>query len=256
MSRPVALVTGASAGLGEEFARQLATRGNDLVLVARDRARLDALAKDLAEVSVEVLPADLTDLAQLATVEERARSVDTLINNAGFGTFGRFYELDLDTEIREINLNVSALVRLTHAAAAAMAARGKGAILNVSSLAGFQPGPANATYGATKAFVTSFTEAVHEEMKGTGVAVSVLCPGFTHTEFQDRANVPAEDVPGFMWQMPPEVVKAGLDGLAKNKAIIVPGTLNRVLGTLSNMAPHAVTRRAGGAVLKRSGPKQ
>src|SRR5690349_2877261 len=101
VSRPVALVTGASAGLGEEFARQLATRGNDLVLVARDRARLDALAKDLAEVSVEVLPAGLTDLAQPATVEEGARSVDTLINNAGFGTFGRFYELDLDTEIRE-----------------------------------------------------------------------------------------------------------------------------------------------------------
>jgi short-subunit dehydrogenase len=137
-----------------------------------------------------------------------------------------------------------------------MAERGKGAILNVSSLAGFQPGPANATYSATKAFVTSFTEAVHEEMKGTGVAVSVLCPGFTHTEFQERANAPAEDVPKFMWQMPPEVVKAGLDGLAKNKAIVVPGSLNRVLGTLSNMAPHAVTRRAGAVVLKRATPKQ
>jgi short-subunit dehydrogenase len=256
VSRPVALVTGASVGLGEEFSRQLAARGHDLVLVARDRARLEALSKDLGDVNAEVLPADLTDPTQLATVEERARSVDTLINNAGFGTFGKFHELDLDAEMREINLNVSALVRLTHAAASAMAARGKGAILNVSSLAGFQPGPSNATYGATKAFVTSFTEAVHEELKGTGVAVSVLCPGFTRTEFQDRANVPAEDVPGFMWQMPPEVVKAGLDGLAKNKAIIVPGTLNRVLGTLSNMAPHAVTRRAGAAVLKRSGPKQ
>ena len=123
-----------------------------------------------------------------------------LVNNAGFGTFGPFHTLDVDTETREIQLNVLALVRLTHAAAAAMVARGRGGILNVSSLAGFQPGPLNATYSATKAFVTSFTEAVHEELHGTGVSVTVLCPGFTHTEFQERADAPAGDVPGFMWQ--------------------------------------------------------
>ena len=255
MSRPVALVTGASAGLGEEFARQLARRGHDLVLVARDQSRLEGLAKELREscgASAEVLPADLTVGAQLAAVETRARDVDVLVNNAGYGTFGNFHELDLDTEVREVELNVVALMRLTHAAAAAMAERGRGGILNVSSLAGFQPGPLNATYSATKAFVTSFTEAVHEELRGRGVSVCALLPGFTHTEFQERANVPANDVPGFMWQNPPEVVRAGLDGLAKNKAVIVPGTVNRVLGTLSNMAPHAVTRRAGGAVLKRA----
>jgi uncharacterized protein len=255
VNRPVALVTGASAGIGEEFARQLAARGHDLVLVARDRARLEALAEGLADergAHAEVLPADLTDGAQLAAVEARARTVDTLINNAGYGTFGNFYELDLAVEIREAQLNVLALMRLTHAAAGAMASRGKGAILNVSSLAGFQPGPMNATYSATKAFVTSFTEAVHEEMKGTGVSVSVLCPGFTHTQFQERANAPASSVPGFMWQNAPEVAAAGLDGLAKNKAIIIPGSVNRVLGTLANMAPHAVTRRAGAAVLKRA----
>jgi short-subunit dehydrogenase len=247
----VALVTGASAGLGEEFARQLAARGDNLVLVARDRARLEALAKELP-VDAEVLAADLTDDAQLAAVEARAREVDLLVNNAGFGTFGKYYELDVDNEIREVQLNVLALMRLTHAAAAAMAARGSGAILNVASLAGFQPGPLNATYSATKAFVLSFSEAVHEEMKGTGVSVSVLCPGFTHTEFQERANAPASEVPGFMWQNPPEVVKAGLDGSAKNRAVIVPGALNRVLGTLSGMTPHAVTRRAGAMVLKRA----
>ncbi len=256
MNRPVALVTGASAGIGEEFARQLAARGHDLVLVARDAARLEALAKELADergANADVLPADLTDDGQLATVEARARTVDMLVNNAGYGTFGNFYELDLAVETREVQLNVLALMRLTHAAAEAMAARGNGAILNVSSLAGFQPGPMNATYSATKAFVTSFTEAVHEEMKGTGVSVSVLCPGFTRTEFQERANAPASDVPGFMWQNAPEVAAAGLDGLAKNKAIIVPGSVNRVLGTFSSMAPHAVTRRAAAAVLKRSG---
>jgi short-subunit dehydrogenase len=252
MAKPVALVTGASAGIGEEFARQLAERGNDLVLVARDKARLDALAESL-NVQCEVLSADLTDAAQLATVEARARSVDILVNNAGFGTYGRFAELDLDTEIREINLNVVALVRLTHAAAGPMVERGKGGILNVSSLAGNQSGPLNATYSATKAFVTSFTEGVHEELNGTGVAVTALCPGFTHTEFQDRANVPASDVPSFMWQNAPEVAKAGLDGLARNRAVVVPGGLNKILGGASSIAPRSVTRRASALILKRAG---
>src|SRR5262245_12555882 len=144
MSKPVALVTGASVGIGEEFARQLAERGHDLVLVARDQARLEAVAKELEErygATCEVLAADLTDDAQLATVEARAATVDVLVNNAGFGTFGRFDQLDLATEVREINLNVVALVRLTHAAAGPMAERGKGGILNVSSLASYQPGP-------------------------------------------------------------------------------------------------------------------
>ena len=254
--KPTALVTGASAGLGEEFSRQLASRGHQLVLVARDQSRLDALSKELRDAhgaECEVLPADLTVHAQLERVAARAESVDLLINNAGFGTFGRFHELDLEAEMREVQLNVCALVRLTHAAAHAMAERGSGGILNVSSLAGFQPGPMNATYAATKAFVTSFTESVHEEMKATGVSVTTLCPGFTHTEFQERANVPAEDVPGFMWQDPPEVVKAALDGVAKNRVLVVPGPLNRTLGTLSSMMPHAVSRRASALVMKRAG---
>src|SRR5258708_17362233 len=194
MSNPVALITGASVGIGEQFARQLSERDHDVVLVARDAARLDALAKEIEGrkgARAEVLVADLTDEAQLAAVEARARQVDLLVNNAGFGTFGPFHSLDIETELREINLNVIALVRLTHAAASAMVERGRGGILNVSSLAGFQPGPSNATYGPTKAFVTSFTEAVHEELKGTGASVTVLCPGFTHTEVQERANVPA-----------------------------------------------------------------
>ncbi|MDQ1462592.1 MAG: uncharacterized protein QOI08_4076 [Actinomycetota bacterium] len=255
MSRPVALITGASVGIGEQFARQLAERGHDLVLVARDAARLEALAKEIEGESgarAEVLPADLTDAGQLASVEARVATVDVLVNNAGFGTFGSFNTLDVDTETREINLNIVALVRLTHAAASAMAERGRGGILNVSSLASFQPGPSNATYSATKAFVTSFTEAVHEELKGTGVSVSALCPGFTHTEFQERANAPAGDVPGFMWQEAPEVARAGLDGLAKNRAVVIPGTANKVMGNLSAVTPHAITRRVGALVLKRA----
>jgi uncharacterized protein len=168
-----ALVTGASAGIGTAFATQLAARGDGVVLVARDRDRLDALAGVLAGshgVATEVLVADLTDPDQLASVEarlgDRDRPIDVLGNNAGFGTNGRFAELDRDTEAREIGLNVVALVRLTHAAVAPMIERGSGGVLNVSSLAGGQPTPGNATYGATKAFVTSFTQSLHEEVRG------------------------------------------------------------------------------------------
>ena len=256
MAHPVALITGASAGIGEEFARQLSARGNDVVLVARDRARLETLAKEIEAAGngrAEVLAADLTDAAQLATVEARARTVDILVNNAGFGSFGPLHTLDVDVETREINLNVIALVRLTHAAAQGMAERGRGGILNVSSLAGFQPAPTNATYSATKAFVTSFTEAVHEELKSAGVSVTVLCPGFTHTEFQERASAPATGVPGFMWQNAPEVAKAGLDGLEKNRAVVIPGPVNKVLGNFSAVTPHAISRRLAGAITKRAG---
>ncbi|MDQ1533791.1 MAG: uncharacterized protein QOF28_1552, partial [Actinomycetota bacterium] len=183
-----ALVTGASAGIGAEFVSQLASRGNDVVLVARDAARLEALATELGarhRVQTEVLVADLTDPAQLACIEDRltdrARPVDVLVNNAGFGTNGRFSELDRDIETREVNLNVVALVRLTHAALGPMTERGSGGVLNVSSLAGGQPTPGNATYGATKAFVTSFTQSVREELRGTGVKITLVCPGFTRT---------------------------------------------------------------------------
>jgi short-subunit dehydrogenase len=253
MGNRVALITGASVGIGEQFARQLAARGYDVVLVARDVARLEALAKEIEAggVDAEVLAADLTDADQLAVVVERTRTVDLLVNNAGFGSFGRFHTLDVENELREINLNVMALVRLTHAAAAAMVERGSGGILNVSSLAGFQPAPANATYSATKAFVTSFTEAVHEELRGTGVNVTALCPGLTHTEFQARANAPGTDVPAFMWQEAHEVARAGLDGLEKNKAVVIPGAVNKVLGNLSAVAPHAITRRASSVVMER-----
>ena len=260
MRRPIALVTGASSGIGEHLARQLAERGHDLVLVARDTTRLEALAKELGgafNAIAQVLPADLTDPEQLAVIEgrchDRSAPIDVLVNNAGFGTFGALHTLDLDAEVREIQLNVVALVRLTHAAATEMVARRRGGILNVSSLAGFQPGPSNATYSATKAFVTSFTEAVHEELKGTGVSVTVLCPGFTRTGFQAAANVPAGGLPEFMWQEADEVARVGLDALAKNQAIVIPGGINKVLGVLSSVTPHAVSRRLGGAVLKRVG---
>ena len=259
MSRPTALVTGASTGIGAEFARLLAARRHDVVLVARDQQRLEALAKELEtahDVSCEVMAADLTLADELATVEARvadtARPVDVLVNNAGFTTFGRFDELDVDGETRQVQLNVIALMRLTHAATRAMVARGEGAILNVSSIGGYQPAPYNATYSATKAFVTSFTEAVHEELRGTGVSVTALCPGFTRTEFQERAGNDLHQLPAFVWQAPEVVANAGLDGLARNKAVVSPGTMNRMVAALSSVAPHALSRRIAGEVMRRN----
>jgi uncharacterized protein len=256
-SRPVALVTGASSGIGQSFARLLARDGHDLVLVARDASRLDALAKEVDAqhgTRAEVIAADLTLPEQLATVESRLRAepaIDTLINNAGFGTFGRFDELPIEREEREIDLNVRAVVRLSHAAANAMAARGSGGILNVSSVAGSQPVPGNATYAATKAFVTNFTEALHEELRPKGVRVTVLMPGFTRTEFQERAGFSGESrVPGFAWQGPDEVAQAGLEALKKGRATVVPGALNKVTAAFSNATPHAISRRIAGSVVR------
>lgn len=260
MTRPVALVTGASAGIGDAFARLLAARAYNLVVVARDVARLDALAKELHarhKTDVEVLAADLIDRAQLARVEARlsdpVHPIDTLINNAGFGTYGPFIEMDRDAEARMIDLNVHALTRLTHAAAGPMVARGSGRILNVSSLGGFQPTPKFATYGATKAYVTSFTQSVHEELLGTGVKVSCLCPGFTRTEFQERANVEAQRMPDFVWQSAEEVAAAGLAGLEKNRAVIVPGAINKLTAGAVGFLPRVAARKSAAAVSRFSG---
>ncbi len=254
-----ALVTGASSGIGEAFARALAARGDDVVLVARSRPRLDELAGELRDecgVDVEVLPADLATPEGIADVEERlrdpGRTIGLLVNNAGFGTAGEFVDLPIDEEEREIRLNVLALVRLTHAALGPMSRRGGGAIVNVSSLAAYQPNPGMATYGATKAFVSSFTQAVHEEAKRHGVHVMVVCPGFTRTEFQARAGVDQSDVPGFAWMTADSVVEESLRALERKRAVCVPGPLYRVTAALSDSTPTGLTRRVAALVLRRS----
>jgi short-subunit dehydrogenase len=252
------MVTGASAGIGTAFAERLARDGYDLVLVARRRERLEELAKRLREshrVDVEVLPADLVDAGELLGVERRAAAVpglDLLVNNAGFGTVGFFHEIDPDAEEREILLNDVALVRLTRAVLPGMVERGHGAIVNVSSMAGFQPSPYNATYAATKAFVNSFSEAVAEELRGTGVLVQALCPGFTRTEFQEVAGVDPSDIPDFAWMEPGPVVDASLDALRSGQVVCVPGLGNRVLSMTARSLPRAlVTRVMGMAVGRR-----
>ncbi len=224
-----ALVTGASSGIGKAFAEQLAARGSHLVLVARDETRLEALAASLVQthgVEVEVLVADLGNASQLAAVEERLAyeeaPVDLLVNNAGMGSHGKFHESSIDHEVNVVKVNVIAVQRLTHAVAAVMAKRGKGKILNVSSVAAFGPSPTVATYAATKAFVSSFSQAIAVELAPKGVTVSCICPGLTRTEFQQRSNSDSKGVPDRLWLSADEVAASGLEGIEKAKFLYVP----------------------------------
>lgn len=252
-----ALVTGASTGLGAVFATALARDHYDLTIVARRRAHLEALAVQLRQdygVAVTVLVADLTDAADLRAVEAQVRDqaeLALLVNNAGFGTAGRFASLDPEQEDAEIRLNVTALVRLTRAALPGMIARGAGAIINVSSMSAFFPGPYDATYGATKAFVNSFTEALHEELRGTGVRVQALCPGFTPTEFQQRAGINTAAIPACVWLTPEVVVSASLHGLRRGTVLCVPGRGYHLLAGLIGALPRRVVRRCAGWLSRR-----
>jgi short-subunit dehydrogenase len=256
-SRPVAVVTGASSGIGAEFARQLAARGHDLVVVARRADRLAALADDVARADgarVEPLVADLTVVAGVDAVAARLtdaeRPVDLLVNNAGVGSEGRFWELPVDREAAEVALNVVALHRLTHAALRPMVARGAGGVINVSSLAGYQPLPMHATYGATKAFVSSFSNALHEELVGTGVRMMVLAPGFTRTEFQAESFDPGR-IPSVAWQDADAVVVTALRDYERGRAVCITGTVNVAAAVASSVLPAGVTRRVVGAVTRR-----
>jgi uncharacterized protein len=260
VEKPVALVTGASSGIGESFARLLAQRGHDLVVVARRADRLEEVATRATSehgAACEVLVADLESDAGVAAVEGRlhdeSRPVELLVNNAGFGTSGRFHELPVDNEAAEIRLNVLALVRLTHAAVTKMVARGHGGVINVSSVGAYQPTPNSATYAATKAFVSSFTNAIHEELHGSGVKAMVLAPGFTHTEFHERAGIANKaQMPEFLWQSTDEVVTAALKAYGRGRAVCVPGPINGVAAAFSGTMPAGVSRKIAGIVTKRA----
>ncbi len=253
---PLALVTGASSGIGRAIAVQLAAEGSDLVVVARRRDRLEGLAEELRTrhgVKVDVLVADVTDPEQLAVVEDRLRDgappVDLLVNNAGRGGQGPFAERSIDDQEGQIRLNVLAPVRLTHAALGPMLARGAGGVLNVSSIAGLQPMPNVATYSATKAYLSNFTHAVHEEVRGRGVTVTNLLPGFTRTEFHETARISRSVVPGPAWMRSEAVARAGLDAVARGRAECVPGLGYRILAGISSVLPWSVSRRILGVVL-------
>ena len=250
MARPVTLITGASAGLGAEFARQCAARGEELALVARRRDRMEALAGEIGG-EVHVFEADLAKegaaASLIAELEAEGLAVDTLINNAGFGLAGKFWSRPLDRLAEMIDLNCRTLTELCHLVLPAMRARGAGAILNVASTAAFQAGPNMAVYYASKAYVLSFTEALHHELKGSAIRVSCLCPGPTESEFGEVAGSksPAlERIKG-----PADaVVRAGLKGLDRNKAIVIPGLPNKVTAQINRIFPRALVRRVVGRI--------
>ena len=247
-----ALVTGASSGIGASMARQLAETGMPLVVVARRRDRLEALAAEHS--NVEVLVADLVTADGLAAVEARItdpdRVIDLVVNNAGFGTSGPFHTLDPDRLAQEIDLNVTALTRLSHAALRVMVPRRRGWLLNVSSVASFQPSPKLAVYAATKAYVTSLSEALHEEVRGTGVKVTALCPGLTRTEFQGISNQTgtASEYPAVAWLDVETVAREGLEDAAAGKSLSIPGMLYKGLSAVSNVLPRTIARRASGLI--------
>jgi short-subunit dehydrogenase len=248
--KKVALITGASAGLGVEFARQLSKRGHHLVLVARRKDRLETLAKELGNARAIALDLSKSGSAAklLADLKAAGEQVDILVNNAGFGLIGRFAELDAKRERQMIDLNVGTLTDLCRAIAPAMVKRKSGGILNVASTAAFQPGPNMAVYFATKAFVLSLTEALHEELKPHGVKVSALCPGPTRTEFGEVAGFGGNGLFDRVAMESAEVVAAGLDGLDRNRAVVVPGFANKAGAFSTRFAPRSVVRRIAGAI--------
>jgi len=240
-----ALITGATAGIGLEFSRQLAQRGHDLVLVARDEARLHAVAQELRAayaVEVETLVADLVVPEQCARVEarlaDRGRPVDLLVNNAGFGLKQRFLDNSVDQEQEMLDVLVTAVLRLSHAALGPMTERGEGGIINVSSVAAFLP---RGTYSATKAWVNSFSEWAHNEYAPQGVRVMALCPGFTKTEFHQRMEVKRGD--GLMWLEPDFLVRTALVDYDKGRAYSVPGAQYKAVRTLTRVIPSTVLQR-------------
>lgn len=254
---PTALITGATAGIGAEFARQLAASGHDLVVVARDKQRLNALSEELSAkhgVRVEVLPADLSDAAQRAEVEQRLRTdpVDLLINNAGFGTAGTFTEVDVERLQSQLDVNVTSVLRLTHAAVPGMLARGSGGAINVSSVAGFFPAT-GAAYGASKAWVIAFTEGLNATLASRGVRLMALCPGFTHTEFHDRSGDDKTKIPSALWLDADRVVRESLEDLARGKVISVPGKRWKAIVTAGRLIPPPVSRALGAQLSKRRG---
>lgn len=243
----VALVTGATAGLGATFVRRFAAEERDLVLVARDVARLEATAADLRQrypISVEVLPADLATAAGCQLVADRLaaedRPVDLLVNNAGIGLYRSFGSAPLSDEERMLDLNVRAVLVLTHAAVRAMQARGRGQIINISSVAGYLPRGAAATYAASKAWVTSFTQGIALLLAGSGVSIHAICPGFTHTEFHARAEADMSNTPGFMWLDADRVVAEGLADVRRGKVISVPSKRYKFILGVVRFTPRSV----------------
>ncbi|WP_237570312.1 SDR family NAD(P)-dependent oxidoreductase [Mycolicibacterium lacusdiani] len=244
-----AVVTGASSGIGADLARELASRGHGVTLVARREDRLRDLAAELGDtVRVEVIACDVADPAARASlldeIERRGLTVDVLVNNAGIGTIGAVVDANVDDEIAQVRVNVEAVIDLTTRAVRQMVGRGRGAILNVGSTAGFQPFPGQAGYAATKAFVRSYTDGLRAELVGTGVTVATLHPGPVRTEFLQVAGMDektfADAFPKFMWMPSREVAKVGIDALEHDRGSVIPGLASQVSTRLFGLLPQRV----------------
>jgi len=249
--RPVALVTGASAGIGAAFARRLAARGFDLVLTARRKERLDALGAELSAahgVVCQTLAADLGCTKELRAVEDSIRQCDRLellVNNAGFGTRGSFLQSDIDEQELMMRVHMTATMRLTRTALDVMLPKRSGAIINTSSVAAFATNPGSVNYGASKGWIISFTEGLHLELLSAGspVKVQALCPGFTYTEFHDVVKTEQENSPKAFWQSAEFVVESSLKGLENGRLIVTPGWRYRLHLAVSGLAPTFLKRR-------------
>jgi uncharacterized protein len=243
------LVTGASSGIGSEIARGLAARGHGVTLIARREDRLEDLAAELADehgVRAEAVAADVSKVSQrkrlAKDVEALGLTVEVLVNNAGFGSGGRFAKLDGEKEASMVRTNCEAVVALSNHYVTGMVERGRGAILNLSSIASFQPIPFQATYAASKAFVRSFTDALHEELRGSGVTATAVCPGPVRTEFGDQGGFGGDDdrIPGFMWISAEKVAEDALDALESGDRVVVPGPINQLAAMYGHYLPRSV----------------
>jgi uncharacterized protein len=256
MPRPAALITGPTSGLGAGFARRYAVDGYDLVLVARDADRLERLGAELHDevgAGVEILVADLAVEADRAKVADRlAAGVRVLVNNAGFGTSGEFWAADFALLQSQLDVNVTAVMQLTHAALPPMLAANEGTVINVASVAGLLPGRGS-TYSASKAWVIAFSEGLANGLGGTGVGVHALCPGFVHTEFHERAGIDMAKTPSFLWLEVEDVVRECMADVAKGKVVIVPGLQYKALTTGGRMVPRNLVRAVTKAVGKGRG---
>lgn len=243
-----ALVTGASSGLGEEFARQLAERGYRVALVARSEDKLRALAEEIGG-EAEVFPCDMSDPEArdrlVQEVKSRGLTVEVLVNNAGFGVYCDFAESDRERELEQARVNVEAVVDLSHRFLPGMVERERGAIINTASTSAFQPIPGNAGYSASKAYVLVFSDALHEETRKTGVTVTALCPGPVRTGFQDASDAHdfSKTLPGPLWKKPDKVVAAALNAADKGKRMVVPGAGNRATAAAGRFSPRPVLLR-------------
>jgi uncharacterized protein len=247
--KPVALVTGASSGIGEVFARKLAARGYDLILVARREDRLRELGKALA-AQTQVLRADLATEEGVAATERviaESPSLELLVNNAGFGTVGLFWDADLAGQIRMQEVHILATMRLTHAALKGMVARRRGGVINVSSIGAYAQSPQNVGYCASKAWINSFTEGLDMELRSikSPVKVQALCPGFTVTEFHQTLGIDTKGIPAFLWTKAEDVVETSLRGFDQGKVIAVPGWQYKIGAVLMKHLPHAIKKRMG-----------